>query len=312
MRPGLGRDELGVDLHFFAQAAHAAFEQIAHAELLADLLRVDRLALVGEGRAAGDDEAVWQMREVGGQVVGDPVGEIVLLLVAGKILERQHDDRKPRRVGELVVNGSGHETRRQARAPGKAARRKKHESERSRERRPARPDAARLRRRLGRFLRRRRAVAQEVSAHRLGDVLEALRPEVGHLKLEPRLDLPVGVFRQANLARLANPFEPGSDVHAVAHEVAVGFLDDVAKMNADAKLDATFGRQAGVALDHAGLHLERAAHCVDHAAELDDRAVAGALDDAAVMGGDGGIDEVAAKRRKRASIRSSSAPASRL
>ena len=145
-------------------------------------------------------------------------------------------------------------------------------------------------------------MAQEVGAHRLGDVLEVLRPEVGHLKLEPRLDLPVGVFGETNLARLANPFEPGGDVHAVAHEIAVGFLDDVAKMNADAKLDATFGRQPGVALDHAGLHLKRAAHGVNHAAELDDRAVAGALDDAAVMGGDGRVDEVAAeaaKTRKR-------------
>ena len=84
-------------------------------------------------------------------------------------------------------------------------------------------------------------MAQEVSAHRLGDVLEALRPEVGHLKLEPRLDLPVSVFRQTNLTRLANPFEPGGDVDAVAHEVAVGLLDHVAKMNADAKLDTPFG-----------------------------------------------------------------------
>ena len=138
------------------------------------------------------------MREVGRQIVGDPVGEIVLLLVAGEVLERQHDDRKPRRVGELVVDGSGHETRRVARAPGEGARRKKHESKRGRKRRPARPDAARPRRRLGRFLRRRRALAQEVSAHRLSDVLEALRPEVGHLKLEPRLDLPVSVFGQTN------------------------------------------------------------------------------------------------------------------
>ena len=54
------------------------------------------------------------------------------------------------------------------------------------------------------------------------------------------------------------------------------------------------GRHAGVALDHAGLHLDRAAHGVDNAAELDDDAVAGALDDAAVMGGDGRVDQVAA------------------
>ena len=73
-------------------------------------------------------------------------------------------------------------------------------------------------------------------------------------------------------------------------------LDDVAQMNADAELDAALGRHAGVALDHAVLHLDRAAHRVDHAAKLDEAAVAGALDDAPVMGGDGGIDQIAAQR----------------
>ena len=67
-------------------------------------------------------------------------------------------------------------------------------------------------------------------------------------------------------------------------------------MDADAELDAAFRRQAGVALDHAVLHFDGAAHRVDHAAELDDAAVAGALDDAAVMEGDGRIDQVAAER----------------
>jgi hypothetical protein len=52
----------------------------------------------------------------------------------------------------------------------------------------------------------------------------------------------------------------------------------------------------GVALDHSGLHFDRAAHRVDHAPELDDRAVAGALHDAPVMNRDDGIDQIAAKR----------------
>ena len=43
------------------------------------------------------------------------------------------------------------------------------------------------------------------------------------------------------------------------------------------------------------LHLDRAAHRVDHAAKLDQAAVAGALDDAPVMRGDGGIDQIAAQ-----------------
>jgi hypothetical protein len=46
------------------------------------------------------------------------------------------------------------------------------------------------------------------------------------------------------------------------------------------------------------LHLDREADGVDHAAELDDRAVAGALDDAAVVRRDGGVDEIAAQRPK--------------
>ena len=126
--------------------------------------------------------------------------------------------------------------------------------------------------------------------HRLGDVLEVLRPEVGHLKLDPGLDLPVGVFGQTNLARLANPFEPRRDVHAVAHEIAVILLDHVAQMNAGAELNALLRRHSCVTLDHAALHLDGAAHGIDHAAELDENAVARALHDAAMVDGDGGID----------------------
>ena len=55
------------------------------------------------------------------------------------------------------------------------------------------------------------------------------------------------------------------------------------------------GGEAGVALDHAVLHLDGAAHGVDHAAELDQAAVAGALDDAPVVGVDRRIDQVAAQ-----------------
>jgi hypothetical protein len=134
--------------------------------------------------------------------------------------------------------------------------------------------------------------------HRLGDVLEALRPEVGHLKLKPRLDLPVGVFRQTNPARLANSFEPRSDVHAVPHEVAVALLNDVAEVNAHAILDALFRRQASVALGQAALDFDGATHRVDNAAELDNCAVAGALDDAPVMHGEDRIDQVAPKGPK--------------
>ena len=64
-------------------------------------------------------------------------------------------------------------------------------------------------------------------------------------------------------------------------------------MDADAELDASLGRQAGVALDHSVLHLDGAADSVDHAAELDEAAVAGALHHPSVMHGDGGVDQIA-------------------
>jgi hypothetical protein len=64
----------------------------------------------------------------------------------------------------------------------------------------------------------------------------------------------------------------------------------------DAELDAALGRHPGVAFDHRVLNFHRAAHGVDDATELNESAVAGALDDAAVMHRDGRIDQVAAKR----------------
>src|SRR5271169_6019044 len=53
---------------------------------------------------------------------------------------------------------------------------------------------------------------------------------------------------------------------------------------------------ARVALNHRVLHFERAADRIDHAAELDDRSVARALDHPAPVHGDGGIDQIAAQR----------------
>ena len=46
------------------------------------------------------------------------------------------------------------------------------------------------------------------------------------------------------------------------------------------------------------LHFDRAAHRVDHAAELHNGAIAGALDDAATVHGDYWINQIAADRPK--------------
>jgi len=57
-----------------------------------------------------------------------------------------------------------------------------------------------------------------------------------------------------------------------------------------------FSGHAGVTLEHAVLHFDRAKHRVDHAAKFNQNAVADSLDDAAVTHGDLRIDEIAAQR----------------
>jgi hypothetical protein len=108
--------------------------------------------------------------------------------------------------------------------------------------------------------------------------------------------LPIGILREADGARLGYPLQSRGNVYAIAHQVAVALLDNVAQMNADAKLDAAFGRQAGVALNHAVLQFDAAAHGIDDAAKFDQSAIAGALHHAAGMHSDGRIDQIAAER----------------
>jgi hypothetical protein len=66
-------------------------------------------------------------------------------------------------------------------------------------------------------------------------------------------------------------------------------------MDADAELDTLVRRDTRVAFDHGDLDFDRAAHGVDHAAELDDRPIASALNDAPMVEGDRGVDEIAAQ-----------------
>ena len=184
----------------------------------------------------------------------------------------------------------------------------KHEQRRKRGERAGR--AMKLPRNGGLRL-RRDAHCKRIDPDRVSDVLELGQAEVADREIEPPLDLAIGVLRQTDRAGLGDAFDPRGDIDAVAHQIAVRSPRPRRQMNADSELDA-LSAAPGVALDHAVLDLDRAAHRVDHAAKLDKDAVAGALDDAPAMRGNGGIDQVAAQDPSRDSVRSSSAPASRL
>ncbi len=137
---------------------------------------------------------------------------------------------------------------------------------------------------------------QGIHPDRFGDVLELRRAEIGDGEIEAPFDLTIGVLGETDRARLANAFETRGDVDAVTHQIAVAFLDNVTQMNADPKLNSALRRQAGVAFGQAVLHFDGAAHGVDHAAELGEAAVAGSLENASIVQGDGRIDQIAAER----------------
>jgi len=52
------------------------------------------LALVREGGIASDNKATGNPRQIGGQILGDPVRKVLLLSVVAEVRERQHDYRQ--------------------------------------------------------------------------------------------------------------------------------------------------------------------------------------------------------------------------
>ena len=121
-----------------------------------------------------------------------------------------------------------------------------------------------------RGLRRRwYADIERIDADRIGDVLELGWAEIADLEIESRLDLPEGVVGDTNPSGLGDPLQARGDIDAVAHQVAVALLHDVAEMDAHPKFDALVGRDPSVALDHRSLDFNGAVHRVDDTPELD-------------------------------------------
>jgi hypothetical protein len=80
-------DQLDGDAHAVPGLAHAALEDMADAERARRLTHFDRLALVGEDRVARDHEQRGHARQVGDDVLGEAVGEILLLGIAADVGE---------------------------------------------------------------------------------------------------------------------------------------------------------------------------------------------------------------------------------
>ena len=92
-------DQLDIDAHPISAALNAALQDITNVQLAADLLQIDVLAFVGEGRVSANHERAADARQVRCQALSHAVHEIFLLRVAADIGEGQDDDREARRGG---------------------------------------------------------------------------------------------------------------------------------------------------------------------------------------------------------------------
>ena len=177
-----GVDELRVDADPVLLALHRALDHIADAKLPADLLGVDALAPVSERRPGRDHEAFLDARQVGGQVFGDPVGEVILRFGSPRDWRKAAPPSRDARVCgrrsmKVLKKPDGY---RRDYAQGSNARDKRSEQVLLRERE----------RRRFRGLRSTFSDVQRVDPNRLGDVLKASRAEItgGEVKPPPSPD----------------------------------------------------------------------------------------------------------------------------
>jgi hypothetical protein len=116
-------------------------------------------------------------------------------------------------------------------------------------------------------------------ANRPSNILDSLLAAVLEGEVEFVAHLVAHDPADANPARLRQGFKPRRDIDAIAENVPA-VNDDVAEVDADAKLDPSPGGHRGVAHGHLALYVNRAAHRVDDAGELDEDPIAGGFDDA--------------------------------
>src|SRR5215813_3246521 len=90
-----------------ARPANASLQNVAHAQVSPYLLRVNGLVLIGERGIARDYETALDPRQIGRQVFGNPVREVLLLPIVAEIGKGQHDNRQSRRDDGLYDRGGG-------------------------------------------------------------------------------------------------------------------------------------------------------------------------------------------------------------
>ena len=257
----------------------AAFEEIFRTELASHAARIDVLATIREGGRAGNDRRGGQFGRDGRRnVVHQGVGEIVRFRRVGQAGEGQ--DRDGKRLGGAV-----------GRAVGIAGLEREMAKQRHRERRHQDQGAPQRQPEPWALLRQDRRDAAEpgwcraIDRRRLesvgmdgaGDVLDLVFAEIDERELELAMQLLLDDGGHADAPRRTQGFEPGRDVDAVAEHVDA-VAQHVARMDTDAKHDPLGLRDGRHRRLHLLLKVDGKQNRVDRARELEQKPVAGRLD----------------------------------
>jgi hypothetical protein len=92
MCAGFGIDKLSADPHPLAGPSDVTFEHITYAEFAPNLLYVDEFTLERKCSAVRDHEGTGKSRQLGRNVLGQAIDEIVLLRITTDIRKRQYDN----------------------------------------------------------------------------------------------------------------------------------------------------------------------------------------------------------------------------
>ena len=134
-------------------------------------------------------------------------------------------------------------------------------------------------------------------AHRLGDVLDRLFPEILEREIELALDLLIDGARDADATRLGQPFQSRRDVHRIPVD-PIAFRRDVSHVHSDAKKHPPVLGQTLVPHPEDALDLHSALNRIEGIRELRQHVVAGRIDYAAVVVRDEADDEVPVGRER--------------
>jgi hypothetical protein len=134
--------------------------------------------------------------------------------------------------------------------------------------------------------------------HWSGDILDLLFAHIVERKLKLVANLIAHRATHADASRLCQRLKTGRYVDTVAKDVFV-INNDIANIQANAKLDPPFRGDSDVSLRHLPLNVDSAAYSVDNAGKLNKDAVSRRLDNAPAVFCDLGVDHCASVTLER-------------